>query len=235
MRKRFIFIISIALVSLIALGAGILINQVTAKERKSLETVLEDVGQFIRSNSELFLDGLNLTKQIPSEEVVAWVNGLPISYNELKFRLGLNTSSGLGPQTLNGVFKLLVREKVIQEEAIKFGLVPTNEEIENYLARKKENAKQSSEYRLIIEKIINSWGITEDKYWNLYERYNITRLMTLDKLSRHVLKDYYSKKERTLEDEKQAKREWDKYIEELLSKAEIKINPQFDSLKLSVE
>jgi len=216
-------------------GAGILLKQVIAKEQKSLGEVLENIGQFVCSKPQLLRDGLNLSKQVPPEKVVAWVNGLPISYDELQFRLGLNKSSDLGPQTLNGVFKEIVREKVIQKEAIKLGIAPTDEEITSYLAREKEIAKQNPEYRSGIEKIITSWNLTEDEYWNLYERYNITRLIILDKLSRHILKDYYSKEGITLDDEKQAKQEWDKYVNVLLSKAEIKTNPQFDSLRLSIE
>jgi hypothetical protein len=232
-KRKFTLIISIVLGLLIVVGGGILLKQVTAKEQKSLREVLENVGLFVRSKPQSLRDGLNLSKQVPPEKVVAWVDDLPISYDELQFRLGLCKSSGLGPQTLNGVFKEIVEEKVIQKEAIKLGIAPTDEEITSYLDREKEMAKQDPAFRSGIEKIIASWNLTEDEYWNLYERYNITRLITLDKLSRHIQKDYYRKKEITLDEEKQAKQEWDKYVNGLLSKAEIKINSQFGSLGLS--
>ncbi|MEW6573730.1 MAG: SurA N-terminal domain-containing protein [Bacillota bacterium] len=218
--------ISVVILSLIVI-AGIVIQLGVVKNHKTLDEIITAAGKFVRDEHELFISGLDYTVEVPGEKVVLWVNGLPISNNELQTRLSLHKASGTGTQTIEEIEKILVEEKVIQSEAAKLGLTPTDEEINAFISQEKETAKNDPEYKAGVEKIIAAWGLSEDEYWNVYERYNVYRILAADKLSRHLLKDYYSKNKITPADEKQAKEKWDEFIAEKVAKAEVKVNPKF--------
>ncbi|MDD3894883.1 MAG: SurA N-terminal domain-containing protein [Syntrophomonadaceae bacterium] len=208
-----ISIIFIVMLAIVTITTGFSIQSVVAKEQeqRTLDEVITAVGQFVKKEHQLFLSGLDYKAQVTDENIAFWVNGLPISNDELQLRLGLYVSSGTGPQAKDEVNKVIVREKVIKDEVIKLGLTPTDEEINNYISQEKELLKNDLEYKTGVEKIITEWGLTEDEYWNIYERYNVYRILMLDKLGKHVLKDFYSKDKITLEDQEQAKEKWNQF------------------------
>lgn len=228
--KRPLVISLVLVTSVVLVGIWSVANRSVAQQQKNLDQVMAGIGQFVRSHHEVFANGLKMPSDVPSEKAVAWINGLPISYEELQLRWELDRQAGLGSQKPEDTLKKLVREKAIMKEAISLGLMATEKEVEEYILKEKETAKQDPEFRALIGKIITAWGITEEEYWNVYERYNATRLLTLDKLSRHVLKDFYGREMVTPDDEMRAKEHWDKYVEELLSRADVKLNPQLNSL-----
>lgn len=128
-----------------------------AREEQRLEEVLARVGEFVRANREVFSEGLQApTGDVPPEEVVARVNGLPISWAELQLRFVLNKASGLGPQSLNEVFNRVVREKVLIKEAINLGLLATDEEVAEFIAKEKKQAEEDEEYAAGVNKIISA-------------------------------------------------------------------------------
>lgn len=217
------------MLAIVTITTGFSIQSVVAKEQeqRTLDEVITAVGQFVKKEHQLFLSGLDYKAQVTDENIAFWVNGLPISNDELQLRLGLYVSSGTGPQAKDEVNKVIVREKVIKDEVIKLGLTPTDEEINNYISQEKELLKNDLEYKTGVEKIITEWGLTEDEYWNIYERYNVYRILMLDKLGKHVLKDFYSKDKITLEDQEQAKEKWNQFLEDKTAKAEIKENSKF--------
>lgn len=221
--QRYVSII-IVMVLIFGFAIGFSNSQGNAKEAKNFDSKMIDVGKHVKNEHKLFLDGLNSIHAVPTGKTICWVNGLPISNDELQMRLLLNQSSGTGPQTLEETQKRLIREKVIEKEAEKLGLIPSTVEINKFIAQEKEQMKYNSEFKDGVEKIISAWGLTEDEYWNVYERYNVYRILILDKLGRNVLNDFYSKDKITPDDEEIAKEKWDKYVEELLSKAEVKNN-----------
>ncbi|OPX86643.1 MAG: hypothetical protein A4E52_01497 [Pelotomaculum sp. PtaB.Bin013] len=222
MKKNSIIIIATLLFMAITTGFCIQSGDTKEQKHRTLDEVINATGQFVQKEHQLFLSGLDYTAQVNDKKVAFWVNGLPVSNEELQFRFGLYVSSGTGPQTIDEAKKVFIREKVIQKEVIELGLLPTDKEIDDYIYQEKEMFKNEPEYKAIVEKTIEAWGLTGDEYWNIYERYNVYRILTADKLSKHLLKDFYSKDIITFEDEKQAKEKWDKFIEDKIAKAEIK-------------
>lgn len=203
------------------------IDSLIAKQQKTLDDVITSAGQFVRNERQLFLSGLDYKEELTEDKVVIWVNGLPISNNELQMRFRLQKASGLGTQTIKEVKNELIREKVIKKEAEKLNLLPTDEEVNKFISKEKEIVKNNPEYEAAVKKLISDWGLTEDEYWNVYERYNIYRLVILDKLGRHIISDYYSKDKVFDDDTKKAKEVWNKFVAEKIAKAEIKENEKF--------
>lgn len=200
-----------------------------AREEQRFEEIMATVGEFVRSNRQVFLEGLQLpTADLPADKVVATVNGLPISVAELEMRFGLHKASGLGPQSLKEVFEALVREKLWIREAIDRGLLATDEEIDRYIAQEKKQVQENEEFAADIRTIVESWGLTPEEYWNIYERYNVMRLVTNDKLSRQVLKEYYADEMMlTPEVQERMKQAWEQYVDGLLAEAKVDVNPEY--------
>ena len=220
---------ALTVVMLLILGfmVGFGSSQSDAKDNSEFETTINNVGTFISSNKNLFLKGLDISSEKSSENVVCWVNGVPVSNDELQVRLKLNQLSGKGPQTIDDVKKRLIREKVILKEAEKQGVIPTNKEIDKFLEMEKNQMQTIPEFREGVEKIIDAWGLTEEEYWNVYERYNAYRILMLEKLGKKIIPDFYEKEKITFDDDKAAKAKFDNHIKEKLAEAEIKENPNF--------
>ena len=228
MKKRIIVVASILCLLVVTVITGLGTNKISAADNTNsgLYEVISSVGVFIKANTDM-LSGMELTTSIPDKEVVCWVNGLPISSNELQFRYGLHTSSGLSTQDINEVKNIIIREKIIEKEVADLGITPTTDEVNQFIAKEKEQAKNDPEYKYIVEKLIDTSGITEEVYWNVYERNNVFRLLVADKLSRHLMPEIYNKEVITPDDEKTVTEKWNVFMNEKLSKAEIKENPLF--------
>lgn len=110
--KKIVISISIIALLFIGIAVGFRIQPIEAeKQNKTPDQLFASTGNYVKDNYNVFLSGLDYKAEIPEDKVVSWVNGLPISNNELQFRYGLNMSSGLGSQDINEVKKTLIREK----------------------------------------------------------------------------------------------------------------------------
>lgn len=223
MRMKSIIIASAVLFAVVI--AGYYIQHGSDKELETsleaandLDKVINETGQFVQNNRSLFLAALDRDREIKDEDVAFWVNDLPVSNEELRFRFGLWIASGAEPQTIDPVKDILVREKLIQEEATELGLLPTDIETEEFINKEKQSFNNDSDYRDTVGKIIKAWGLTEHEYWNIYEWDNVYRLLTADNLQQYLLKDTDKIDE-----------EWNKFIEDKVIKAEIR------DVNLSVE
>ncbi len=61
-----------------------------------------------------------------------------------------------------------------KRNTIKYGILPTEEQIAQYIQRE----QQEDSLVRVAEDICASGDLSADEYWNLYERYNVIRLLT---------------------------------------------------------
>lgn len=98
------------------------INTITyAQGQKTINGFFQPIGEFIKKNPELLIDltkNLNI-EEVESDEIVAWINALPITIGELEFRKGLNQNAGMRNQSYSEVFNVLAEEKLVIDYAIK--------------------------------------------------------------------------------------------------------------------
>lgn len=227
MKRKSIIIITILLFATIFTGYHIQSGSTTElgdnKENnaKILDKTINATGQFVQNNHPLFLSALDRTVKKKDENVAFLVDGISVSSEELQFRFGLCVSSGIGPQTIDGVKEVLIREKLIQKEAARLGVLPTDTEIKEFINKEKETLKNDPEYKAGVEKIIKTWGLTEYEYWNIYEWDNVYRLLTANNLSKYLFKEYYDKDLITFEEDENLKEEWNKFMDNKVIKAEI--------------
>ncbi len=122
---------------------------------------------------EIINDTLLDTTKAGDRKVVCYVNDIPILQDELSFRTALGFISKY-PRTDAELLDVLTEEKVLQSIAIKHGILPTEEQIAQYIQRE----QQEDSLVRVAEDICESGALSADEYWNLYERYNVIRLLT---------------------------------------------------------
>jgi len=215
-------------------------NALYAEDRPTIDEVMKSTGDYVRSHKSLFAEATDSLKTLhhPGNLVAARIGDVSLSISELEFRKGLSASVNPAKETRHAVFNELIEEKIILNEAVRKGLVPTAEEIEVFLDRELEESKTDPEYRENIDKLINSWDISENEYWQKYEWYNVFRIIAIDK----VYKDVLSKAEEAgefsrilnsdnasevMKKQDARKSYWERYRLQLKKKTEIKVNNEF--------
>ena len=126
-------------------------------------------------------DSLKL-KNIDPNEIIAEVNGWPITVGELEFRKGLREKSGLSAKeaTYYEVFNDLVEEKVILSFAQKYDILPTKKQVNEFIEMEKQWYNNNvGGYKDMTDTFLESSGMTLDEYWNVYEWYNAFRIVTI--------------------------------------------------------
>ncbi|MDD2556561.1 MAG: hypothetical protein PHN17_09560 [Syntrophaceticus sp.] len=222
-------------------------NALYAEDHPTIDDVMKSTGDYVRNNKSLFEEATNSLKTVrhPDNLVAAQIGDVSLTISELEFRKGLSAAGNPAKGTLHTVFNELIEEKIILNEAVQKGLAPTTEEIEVFLARELEESKTNPEYRENIDKLIKSWSISEDEYWQKYEWYNAFRMITIDK----VYKDVISEAEKTgkiprivsddsasevLKKQEAHESYWGQYTMKLKKEADIKVIDEFAN-ELNVE
>lgn len=218
-------------------------NFLYAEERPTVENVIKTTGQFVRSHKDLLKKSVESLKNLeqPTDQIAAWIEGVPLTVGELEFRKGLNKS--LNPSfESHVVFNVLAEEKILLNEAIKRKVVPVSEEINEFLAKEKEEYKSNPNYRAAVDLLIKEWGLSEAEYWDDYEWYNAFRIIMIDKLYKAVIKEAEeaglvpkssgtSDADEMLEDQKAKESYWNHFKLELKRRANVQFNQNIPFLE----
>lgn len=151
-----------------------------ANYQKNKTYALSDVGIEISKNIEniKMLNNYLLTNKIETSELLAIIeNKVPISSFEFQLRMNLHEAFGT-VQTPDEMFNKILTEKIILSEAQKVGLLPTEKEIQEMIDWQKEQIDFLEDGQEILKIIMEAGNLSEDKYWEIYERYNTIRILT---------------------------------------------------------
>lgn len=222
----------------------------SAPQQRTVDEIIKLTGQFIRNHPSLLRDTYKQfqSDNIPAHEVVAWVNDYPIGLAELEFRKGLG-ENGVGPKGYLHYFNGLVEEKLLMRETAKRGLLPTEKEISAFIDEQKKQYAEDDpsqhnpmdpSLRYHVDMLMKEWNLTWDQYWNVYERYNVIRLLSLQKLNNSILAEAEAAGKvpsvgASPKAEEQRKTYLGQYKLNLKRKADVKLNLQFRSLNLSLD
>lgn len=226
-----------------------------AQEYSTTQDALKCTGKFIRSHKDLLHRAAQSLKNFdqPEDQIVAWIEGIPLTVGELEFRDGLRKS--INPSSDSQVaFNILAEEKILLNEAVKRNVIPTSKEINEFLAKEKEEYGSNPDYRSDVDLLIKEWEISEAEYWEDYEWYNAFRIIMIDKLYEDVIKEAATAgllpKEDNVENsdissatavqQKQKAKEsyWNRFKLELKRRAKVRFNkdlPSLQELKLDPE
>ncbi|NLD49582.1 MAG: hypothetical protein GX660_20740 [Clostridiaceae bacterium] len=178
---------------LILIGTIVIISSSTTDvhaSNKADKTIIL-ASEFIKENPYLLSqcvqtveDSFNI-----SDETLAWVNDIPISIEEFNFRQGLKKVIGDKDQDDKSVFNILVEEKIILDFAIKNNIVPTNSELEEFIAYESNIDNTGQEYKDMVELICKYAEMSEEEYYNTYEKYNAFRVLLLKNAYDYAIKN----------------------------------------------
>lgn len=213
-------IIIVAIASAIAFNSSIEFGFSGNRDNKleDADASVAAIGKFVGENHQQFLSAIDYKADVNDKEIAFWANGLPVTSDEINFRLAVSKASGSGSQTMSDIEKVFVEYRVIEKEARELKLMPTDEEIEGYISNKMEECRSDPLSMEIMEKVIESWGLTEKEYWDV-ARYDAYYFLMCEKLERYYFSDFYNKDAISYEDSQQIKTMWDELISEKTSKA----------------
>lgn len=120
---------------------------------------------------------------VEEADLLLTVNGAPVTRQEWAYRKGM---AAIDPQQRpeRETLQVLIREKVQQAKAMEAGLLPTEEEIQAYLQeewqlmQESQGQKEAEDFKAVVDET----ALTEEAYWNVYERYNVIRILLNEKL-----------------------------------------------------
>lgn len=133
----------------------------------------------------------------------------------------------------------LIEEKIILEEVIKRGLMPSETEIQKYIDKKKENMHPSLQE--FINKIMVAGNLTDEEYWDVYERYNIIRILAIENLSENVINQAKNnkilKKNKivTFQELKKRDEQFKLFIKDLKNRAKVDVAKEYKEMGLKYE
>lgn len=235
----------IGLLIIAFLAAGVMISRdmaLQAEDQKTIDEVFSFVGPFISAHPEYLSQSLQSLEggSMTPDDVVAWVNEIPITIGELEQRKGLNEKAGIGEQGYQEVFNKLVQEKVILHYALQKKVLPSKDEVASFISQEQADYQNEGEFKQIVDSFCEYANMSLDDYWNTFEKYNAFRLLVFSNSYKHsILEAEKSGKidfaENMDASEKQKIKEeyWKDIVSNLKANAEIKINEKFKALVTS--
>lgn len=191
--------------------------------------VVKKVSAFFKSNKDKL--------QIDKGEVIAEVNGIPIYKNEFELRKGLTLASGVQTDNIDDyILQKLIKEKVEEYLANKYNIKVSQNEINAYIEKEMKEFNDYPEAKEKLDELIAASGMTEDEYWNTYEKYNAKRILLFNKLNNYIIEEgkksvkLKKAEEMTADVQNEYKRYVDSIIDEYLKSAKISINNKYKDM-----
>lgn len=154
------------------------------------------------------------------EDLLLTVDGVPLLKEELESR---KQRSAFYPQkkTEKEMLDRLIQEKVEIAVAKKYNVMPTEEEVAAFIERERKDAQEYAGEEIEKRFCTNS-GLALDDYWNIYERYNVIRLLVARNVWQYYLDTYYADVDATTANtSKKIARQYQKQLKKWTRQADI--------------
>ncbi|MEG6569712.1 SurA N-terminal domain-containing protein [Thermoanaerobacterium thermosaccharolyticum] len=231
-RKIFLLISLIIILSLSIVTAAFSLsakNPSNEANQLQLNNVFKNVGNFLRGNKDKL--------QVDKGDIIAKVNNIPIYKSEFELRKGLTLASDAEISNIdNYILNKLVREKVEEYLASSYNLKVSQDEINSYIEKEKKEFADYPEANQMLQEMISASGMTSEEYWNTYEKYNVKRLLLLDKLYNTIINNGIrsGKLEKTnsttFSPQSEYKNYVDNIIEQYVKQSKISINDKYKDM-----
>lgn len=219
MRKGFFGLIILCLVAFVALGNQSL-DTPQSSEDKDLEAIIVSTGEFFKENREMFLNGLSISRDIPDERISFYVNDVPVSHDEVMMSLGVALAGGVDT-TIEDVKERLTMYAIFYQKAQEYGVYPTEEQVNEYLQWQQSGLEEDDEGKAMIRLIMEEWDLTEDEFWNVYQKYHAYNMLTALNVEKEVIPWYFQDEIYTPEDGERARLQMETWVSEQMESAVI--------------
>lgn len=218
-----------------------------ANDKKTVEEYVKLTGEYIKNHPELLSNSLDVLdgKSFNENEVVTTVDLLPITIGEIEFRKGLRNIFESDKADDKSVFNTLVEEKIILSYAIRNNVLPSKNEIDEFINSEKSTYKQSAECKKLVDDFCFAANITIDEYWNTYEYYNAFRIVTFKNsfnkaveigINKGLIKDFdENNKQADSQIYKEHVDYWNNIKKELKGSTAIKINENYNNRDFTLD
>lgn len=231
-KKIFLLLSLIIILSLSIVTAAFSLsakNPSNEANQLQLNNVFKNVGNFLRGNKDKL--------QVDKGDIIAKVNNIPIYKSEFELRKGLTLASDAEISNIdNYILNKLVREKVEEYLASSYNLKVSQDEINSYIEKEKKEFADYPEANQMLQEMISASGMTSEEYWNTYEKYNVKRLLLLDKLYNTIINNGIrsGKLEKTnsttFSPQSEYKNYVDNIIEQYVKQSKISINDKYKDM-----
>ncbi|EGD50641.1 hypothetical protein TheetDRAFT_2540 [Thermoanaerobacter ethanolicus JW 200] len=228
-----LILITVSLILLFILAVGAFSFSASDLQEKANELRFNNVAK----NVAAFFKGNKDKLQIDKGDVIAEVNGIPIYNNEFELRKGLTLASGVQTDNIDDyILQKLIKEKVQEYLANKYNIKVSQNEINAYIEKEKKEFNEYPEAKKKLDELISTSGMTEDEYWNTYEKYNAKRILLFSKLYNSIIEEGIKSgrlkkaEEMTNDVQNEYKRYVDSIIDEYLKSAKITINNKYKDM-----
>ena len=189
-------------------------------EERDVKEVISSTGQFFRENREMCLHGLSISRDIPEERISFYVNGVPVSHDEVMMSLGIELAGGAN-RTLEEVKERLTKYAIFYQKAQEYGVYPTEEQVDEYLQWEQSAMEEDDEGKAMIRLFMKEWGLTADEFWDVYQKYHAYNMLTALNVGEKVIAWYYQDEIHSAENEERARSEMEAWFSEQLRSAVI--------------
>ncbi|MFZ5943301.1 MAG: hypothetical protein ACOYVD_04275 [Bacillota bacterium] len=227
--KKFVLIVCVSFIMASVLTFGVTQNPSNAENVSKIanKDLINKTGKVAKENlKEITKLNAALLKKATDLTVAATINDtVDLNVEEFMYLKKMYSAYGMDKSD-DYIFNVLVEEKVKFAEAEKRGLLPTEKELTDYLKMEQQMAKENPE---VFQELIDASGLTEDEYWNTYERFYATKIVAFGKLSKAIFEEAgLANSEKVNNDLLEAQKvHYKQYIQELKNKAKVTINKEF--------
>ncbi|WP_029688896.1 SurA N-terminal domain-containing protein [Thermoanaerobacter sp. A7A] len=232
-KSRTLILVSLSIFLIFILSIGAFSFSAKNPQEKANElqfdNIMKKVSSFFKSNK----DKLEINKG----DVIAEVNGIPIYKNEFELRKGLALASGLQADNIDDyVLQKLIKEKVQEYLASKYNIKVSDGEINEYIEKEKKEFNEYPEAKKKLDELIAASGMTEDEYWNTYERYNARRILLFNKLYNFIVEEGIKRGEvkkaeqMTSDVQNEYKIYFDSVVDKYIKTAKISISDEYKAM-----
>lgn len=232
-KSRTLILVSLSIFLIFILSIGAFSFSAKNPQEKANElqfdNIMKKVSSFFKSNK----DKLEINKG----DVIAEVNGIPIYKNEFELRKGLALASGLQADNIDDyVLQKLIKEKVQEYLASKYNIKVSEGEINEYIEKEKKEFNEYPEAKKKLDELIAASGMTEDEYWNTYERYNARRILLFNKLYNFIVEEGIKRGElkkaeqMTSDVQNEYKIYFDSVVDKYIKTAKISISDEYKAM-----
>lgn len=242
-KKRTVAITTLVLTALLIGFVTFDNNQINA-ESKTVENTFNQTGIYLQEHPSYFeycLDTLDGNKEFSEDEVVAWVNDIPITKIEFELRKALREHSNCKIKDNSGVFNILVEEKIVLSEAKDKNLLPSEQEVTTNTEYLKQQYENDNETKVLVDSYCKSSNVSLEDYWNVITKYYEYRGLVLQKVYENTIakavKSGKLVKENSIKlgELNEQEEYWKNVKLQLKSNAQVKINPTYSNLELQID
>ena len=148
------------------------------------EKVAKEIGQSMNESIQDLIEEEN--KVISENDSMGTVNGERISKDYFNMRCQLYKTCGSN-NPADDAWKELKKEAAEREFAKDKGILPTEAEIVEYTKEQRKIAESTEESYAIVKKLLDSVGMTEEYYWEIYKpKYESPILLTRANINKYA-------------------------------------------------